>query len=145
MTATYIIDGGIISTVPYDSVELVESAELGAVGQSTFSIDDAGGTTNVTGLKTFSATEDDCSDERTLRGFIGGRTYERGIAEASNSRFIRVTVNDLNDLLGQRALTVKSAKRKREAVSTRLTWLLSTDALGDLVTAGRIQSSTEMM
>ena len=145
MTAVYIIDGAILDSVVYDDVELVEAAEFGAVGQSTFTIDDQTGTINVTGLKTFTAFETDCEDTRTLKGFVGGRTFERGIAEASNARVIRVNVNDVNDLLGQRVLTQRAAKRPRERVNTRLTWLLSTDALGDLVSAGRIQTSTEMM
>lgn len=146
MAATYIFGGQIIDTVVYDEVELVESADLGSIGQSSLTIFDEAGTLNVIGLKTFKATESDCGDRRTLRGFVEERTYERGVAEASNSRTIRVSVSDVNDLLAQRALVGKDAKRPRETVNKRVNWLLGTPELGDLVsTSGRVNSSTEMM
>lgn len=146
MAATYIFGGQIIDNVVYDSVELVEAAEMGAVGQSSLVIDDPGGTTNIIGLKTFKATESDCGDRYTLRGFVEERTYERGVAEASNSRQIRVSISDVNDLLAQRALVGKDAKRPRETVNKRIQWLLDTPELGNLVaTSGRVDSSTEMM
>lgn len=146
MASTYIFGTTIIDSVVYDSVELVEAAESGAIGQSSLTIDDPNGTINIIGLKRFVATESDCGDERTLRGYIEERTYERGVSEASNSRQIRVTISDLNDLLAQRALVGRDAKRPRETVNKRIEWLLGTPELGDLVeTSGRVNSSTEMM
>lgn len=146
MAATYIFGGQIIDNVVYDSVELVESAEMGQVGQSSLTIDDPTGTINIIGLKTFKATESDCGDRYTLRGFVEERVYERGVSEASNSRQIRVSISDVNDLLAQRALVGKDAKRPRETVDKRIEWLLGTPELGNLVsTSGRVNSSTEMM
>lgn len=146
MTATYIINGGIIDTVVYDDVELVESAEMGTVGTGHVTVRDDDGLRLISGLKSFQATENDCSDAITLKGQTGSRTYSRGTAETSNARFIDVEVKDQNILLGQRALRGPDAKRPRETVGARLTWLLSTPELGDLVANhGRVSLSSAMI
>ena len=145
MAATYIFDSAIIDTVKYDEVDLVEVADLGQIGQSSLVIDDEAGTLNIVGLKNFRATESDCEDIYTLRGIVGERTYERGVAEASNSRFIRVSVGDANEFLALRAIRGQDGKRPRETVHKRVQWLLGTPELGHLVDAGRYQRSDEMM
>lgn len=145
MVATYIFNGAIIDTVVYDEVELVEVADLGAVGQSRLTVRDDDGTINITGLKSFIATENDCSDERTLRGFVGQRTFQRGTAEHANARFIEVMVDDLNDLLGHRVIRGSDAKRPAETVSQRVSWLLNNELAGLVADNGRVASSSRPM
>ena len=145
MAESYIFDGQIIDAVVYEETELVEVADLGTVGQSSVVIDDTTGTINIVGLKNFRHTESDCEDIHTLRGIVGDRTFERGVAEASNARVIKVSINDANEFLALRALRGADAKRPRESVHKRMQWLASTPELGNLVELGRYQRSDEMM
>lgn len=146
MTATYIFGGAIVDTVVYDDVELVDSAETGAIGTGRLTVRDDDGTWNIIGWKTFIATENDCANERTLTGLVGQRGFSRGDLEAANARMIDVEIQDRNALLGLRALRGPDAKRPRESVGARLTWLLGTPELGDLVDDhGRVTYPSKMM
>jgi len=133
MAVTYTIDGSTIDRVDIDSVELVEQAEAGSVGQGRLVIDDAAGDIVTVGHKSVQVTEDDCASPLIQAGFVANRSFNRGTWRTGASRKIEVSIADLNDLLGRRVIRKEDGKRPGESIGDRLRWLLASDYLSGLV------------
>lgn len=132
MAVTFTVDGSTVGTVRLESVDLAESAELGAVGQGSFTIDDTAGTLATTGWKDVSVEEDDCSDSLTFSGFVGPRQIRRGTHRTLAGRDITVNTADLNEILNLRTVFL-TGNRPRESVGDRVDWLLTSTHLSGLV------------
>lgn len=137
MGEVYTYDGTHLTTIRDESVELVQMAELGAIGTGRVVIDDTNGTLDIVGQMDFSATQSSCSIPLMFRGFVENREYSRdaGIDRAPHvgaARGISVSLQDLNSMLGHRVIRKKSGlttaeggKRPSETVAARGAWLLA--------------------
>lgn len=128
-----------LANVRRSGVTLVEMAESGGVGMGAMVVDDEAGTAGyasdaIVGLKWLTVDESACATERTFTGYLADRTYSRGDRfSVGTGRQIDATLVDLNASLGFRIITGTDGKRSKETVGARLTWLLGSDYLTDLV------------
>lgn len=129
MTASITIDGTDRSAVvPFDELEVAESAYLGEVGDGSLIIEDTTGLISVPGHKQVVISESTASPSRVWTGYVGNKTFTRGdTSVSSNGRYIQVALHDVNALLARRVFNDTDAKRPKETISTRMTWLLGSD------------------
>jgi hypothetical protein len=133
---------------------LEEKAEHLESGASTLTLDDVDADLGnagdaIKGNQRISITESDCpvGNRRLYTGLIGERKYSRGTYKTGPSRWIDVTLHDLNALLSLRIIPNydRTAIRPRESVEDRLTWFLSTSYAMDVMDKGLVVANATMM
>lgn len=127
MTQTYTYVGTLLPHVRRKDVTLREVADQGRVGDGKLTIEDATGVRDIVGHKSFAADQDACAIARSFTGNVVDREYYGGEEDfvLTSSRYIEVSLVDLNARMAFKKLRpTHSAKRPKEPISARLTWLL---------------------
>lgn len=113
----------------------VTAAERGSVGMGGVTIDDPNGDITITGWETFTVDDTNANPTRVWTGFIAERNIGRGPYVAGTGRTHDCTLIDQNSMLHMRVLqfTTNAAKRPEETDVARVQYLLTSEALADLV------------
>lgn len=127
------------SATRLDEFAFVECAWRGEVGMGSLVVDDEAGNITIPALKTVTVDESASSDTRLFTGFTTDRAIRRGPYKTGASRQWDVTVIDINTMFDDRVLSGSGANRPQETDFARITWLLSTAALGSM-SAGTVIS-----
>jgi hypothetical protein len=159
MSQTITVDGNDRSgVIPRETVEWVEYANVGEIGEGKFTIEDTAGSIEAKGFKDVIATESAASPTRLFTGFAGRKRIVRGpTTNRGASRDIEVGTMDANDLLTRIVIRGGDAphseqsgstrgingKRPAETVNSRMAWLLD-EVLSDVDVNdyGNVASST---
>jgi hypothetical protein len=141
MSGTISINGTDRSgVIPFDSVELSQSAYLGEAAEGSIVVEDNTGLVTVTAHKGITVDESAASPTRLYTGYVGRSRGGRGeTSTSSNGRYIEVTIRDVNELLSRRVFAGTDADRPRETIDERMTWLLSSAEInGDYLLTGDV-------
>lgn len=115
---------------------LQEMAYGGAVGAGYVNIDDSGGAITVPAMKAVTMDESLASPTRVFTGYVNARHIRRGPFAAATDRQWGTDLDDVNALWDDQILrSTDSANRGAETDYARMSWLISTGALG-AATAG---------
>lgn len=137
MTLAYSYDGSALAhDVAPSRVELASRAESGTVAFSRVPIEDPAHDLDMLGHRPFVATESACSQPRLLTGWVAPRDISRS-ADATqlvgDDAAHQASIVDANAALGFRIIWDTDGNRPEETMSARLSWLLASAYLSDLV------------
>lgn len=106
----------------------------GSVATAGVEVDDPTGALSFIDLQSFTVTETDCTTQpRCFTGYIYNLRIKRGPFRTTGGRVWVFDVGDLNFLLHLRTLRGATAKRPRETINARITWLLTTAGMTGVV------------
>lgn len=131
MADEHAYDGSPIATVRVGTVELREMADAGQEGVAHLVLDDASGSTEIIGQKSWESTEADCANPLTWSGFVldtetaRDAGLDRG-SRAGVARRIAVTLVDINNYLSHDGIT-EGGKRPAETCQERFDWITGSD------------------
>lgn len=121
-----------------------EQAYGGAVGDAEFLLDDTSGFT-VPGMKSVTLDESAASPVRVFTGYVGPRAIQRGPYNTGTDRQWRVQCVDSNVLFDDQILiNSDSANRPAETDYARVSWLISTGALGSVSAGSTVPSGSNV-
>ena len=113
---------------------LTTVAEQGELGIAGVRIEDPTGSLTFNGYATFTVDETECDPTRIWTGFVLERTVTRGDTDANSAaRIYDCDLIDQNALLHFRVLRSNDAKRPAETDVARVQWLLTSEALANVV------------
>jgi hypothetical protein len=125
------------------------SAELGQVEVCSVMVEDAGGTRDYVGLKSWQIKETAASDPVIWNGFVTRQRIHRGESDrrfpTGAGRVWEIELTEGNGMLSRKVIR-SGASRVSETVAVRLTWLLTTTGMtGVVVDHGLVESCSTVM
>ena len=147
MTLSYTCDNNPIDTVKPSTVSVSSAAEGGEIAMSGLVVEDPDGEFASLGHRPFTIDEGACDQQRLFTGWTMdrgiGRSVEDGMYGTATARTHEIGLMDLNALFRFRIIAGTDGNRPAETWNERITWLLGSDYLSDLITdTGYVVSNT---